>query len=62
MCVTLGVSKTLTFFPVATKKKRESGEKAKAVTGPLKLKCAITTFLTKLIIRAKPSRSMVIRV
>jgi len=48
--------------PVATRKNLESGEKWKAVTGALKLKCAITTFLEKLMKSAKPSMSMVTRV
>ena len=62
MWVTLGVSNILIFFSVATRKNRESGENPNAVTGPLKLKWAITTFLMKLIMRANPSTSIVIRV
>ena len=57
-----GASKILTFVSVATKKNLLSGENAMAVTVSLKLKCAITTRLTILMIRAKPSTSMLIKV
>ena len=61
-CTTEGDSKILNFFPAATAKNLESLEKEKAVTGALKLKWAITTFLTKLMTKAKPSTSMVISI
>ena len=57
-----GLSKILHLVSVATKKNLLSGEKAIAVTVSLKLKWASTTRLTMLIIRAKPSTSMLIRV
>jgi len=60
--VTSGVSQTLTFFPVATTKNLESGENSRAVTLSLKLKWAITTCFWKLMIRANPSTSIVIRI
>lgn len=43
-------------------KNLESGENANAVTGALKLKWAMTTFLTKLMNKANPSTSIVMRV
>ena len=62
LCVTDGLSNTLNRFPVATAKNLESGLNVSAVTGSLKLKCAITTCFSKLIIRANPSTSIVINV
>ena len=47
---------------MATKKNLLSGEKAIAVTVSLKLKCARTTRLTILIMRAKPSTSILMSV
>jgi len=46
----------------ATKKNLLSGENSIAVTVSLKLKWASTTFFTMLIIKAKPSTSMLIKV
>ena len=57
-----GLSKILHLVSVATKKNLLSGEKAIAVTVSRKLKCARTTRLTILIISAKPSTSMLIKV
>jgi len=57
-----GVSKILAFVPHATKKNLESGENAIAVTSALKLKCAITTLRTILMISAKPSLSIEIKI
>lgn len=57
-----GVSKILVFVPHATKKNFESGEKAIAVTSARKLKWAITTLRTMLIISAKPSLSTEIKI
>ena len=57
-----GLSNILHFVPVATKKNLPSGLNSRAVTGSLKLKCAMTTRLAMLMKRAKPSLSTVSRV
>lgn len=62
LCMISGLSKILNLFPVATPKNLESGEKVRAVTLSLKLKWAIITCFWKLIIRANPSTSTVMRI
>ena len=57
-----GLSKILHLVPVATKKNLLSGLNEIAVTVSLKLKWAIITFFNMLIISAKPSTSILIKI
>ena len=61
LCSMEGLSKILHLVPVATKKNLSSGLKEIAVTASLKLKCAMITFFSMLMISANPSTSMLIR-
>ena len=62
MWLTEGLCQILILLPVATAKKRESGENVKAVTVSLKLKWAIITYFKLFIIKANPSTSIVIKI
>jgi hypothetical protein len=60
--LTEGLCQIFILLPVATAKKRESGENVNAVTVSLKLKWAIITYFKLFIIKAKPSTSIVIKI